>query len=83
MTVPQAVRAIVAATPGEPITMTLYDGTGALAEISLGPADAVALAGDLIERARSGYGRPISAPAFATSRARLWAKLWDTKKTKA
>lgn len=60
MTVPQAVRAIVAATPGEPITMTLYDGTGALAEISLGPADAVALAGDLIERARSGYGRDTS-----------------------
>jgi len=48
--------------------MTLYDGDGALAAISLGPAEAVALAGDLIERARAGLGRDRMATAEADAR---------------
>lgn len=54
---PRATRAVVADPPGEPATLTLYDDAGALGSIALGPADAVALASDLLLTARLRFGR--------------------------
>jgi hypothetical protein len=56
-----ATRAVVADAPGEPTTLTLYDESGGLAVIVLGPADAVRIASDLLNAARRRFGRPTSA----------------------
>jgi hypothetical protein len=47
-----ATRAVVADPPGEPTTLTLYTDDGAVASITLGPADAVGIASDLLSAAR-------------------------------
>jgi ethanolamine utilization microcompartment shell protein EutS len=54
---PRATRAVVADPPGQPATLTLYDDAGALGSVELGPAEAVALASDLLLTARLRYGR--------------------------
>ena len=51
-TTPRAGRAVVSDPPGAPSMLTLYTADQALAELQLGPAEAVALA------ARRRYGRP-------------------------
>jgi hypothetical protein len=52
-----ATRAVVTDPPGEPTILTLYGEDGALAAIPLGPADAIALASDLLNAARRRMGR--------------------------
>ena len=44
--------------PGEPTTLVLYDAEGELVRLILGPADATALASDLLLSARARMGRP-------------------------
>ena len=44
--------------PGEPTTLVLYDAEGELVRLILGPADAMALASDLLRSARARMGRP-------------------------
>jgi ethanolamine utilization microcompartment shell protein EutS len=53
--------------PGQAATLTLYDDAGALGCIVLGPAEAVALASDLLLTARLRYGRahPAEIPSEA------------------
>ena len=53
----RATRAVVADPPGHPATLILYDDRGALCSIMLGPAEAVALASDLLLTARARLGR--------------------------
>ena len=55
---PIAGRGVVSDPPGSPTTLTLYAADQALAELQLGPAEAVALASDLLLAARRRYGRP-------------------------
>ncbi len=43
--------------PGASTMLTLYTGDQALAELPLGPAEAVALASDMLNAARRRYGR--------------------------
>ena len=50
-------RAVVSDPPGAPSMLTLYAGDQALAELQLAPAEAVALASDLLLAARRRYGR--------------------------
>jgi len=57
-----ATSAVVADPPGEPTTLTLYAEDSALASITLGPAECVALASDLLNAARRRFGR---APGMA------------------
>ena len=51
-------RGVVSDPPGATTTLTLYTGDQALAALQLGPAEAVALASDLLLAARRRYGRP-------------------------
>ena len=60
---PVAGRAVVSDPPGAPSILTLYTGDQALAELQLGPAEAVALASDLLLSARRRYGRPVKVAA--------------------
>ncbi len=59
---PRAGRAVVSDPPGAPSMLTLYTGDHALAELQLAPAEAVALASDLLLSARRRYGRPSQEP---------------------
>lgn len=54
---PQAERAVVSDPVGSSARLTLYGKDGALGSIELGPADAVALASDLLLTARLRFGR--------------------------
>ena len=54
---PRAGRAVVADPPGGSTTLTMYFADKALAELPLGPAEAVALASDMLNAARRRYGR--------------------------
>ena len=54
---PIAGRAVVADRPGASMILTMYAADEALAEMQLGPAEAVALASDLLLSARVRYGR--------------------------
>jgi hypothetical protein len=65
----RATRAVVADPPGQPATLTLYNDRGALGSIVLGPADAVALASDLLLTARARLGRLLECPAIESWRA--------------
>jgi len=67
--VPRATRAIVSDPPGQPARLTLYDAEGALGSIALGPAEAVALASDLLLTARVRLGRLGDGPAIESWRA--------------
>jgi hypothetical protein len=69
MTPARSTRAIVSDPPGQPATLTLYDSDGAIGSIVLGPADAVALASDLLLTARAGLGRLLECPAIESWRA--------------
>ncbi len=51
-------RAEISDPPGEAMTLTLFAGEKALAELQIGPAEAIALASDLLLSARRRYGRP-------------------------
>jgi hypothetical protein len=64
-----AARTIVSVPPGQPTTLTLYYRDGALGSIVLGPADAVALASDLLLTARARLGRLLECPAIESWRA--------------
>ena len=50
-------RAVISDPPGGVTTIALYSADNALAELQLGPAEAVALASDLLLSARARYGR--------------------------
>lgn len=54
---PSATRAVVADPPGEPTTLTMHDESGAIATLTLGPAECIALASDLLNAARRRIGR--------------------------
>ena len=54
---PRAGRAVISDPPGSPSMLMLYTGDEALAEMQLGPAEAVALASDMLNAARRRYGR--------------------------
>ena len=54
---PRAGRAVVADAGGGPAVLTLYSSDDALAGLELAPAEAVALASDLLLSARRRYGR--------------------------
>ena len=54
---PIAGRAVISDPPGSPSMLTLFTGDEALAEMQLGPAEAVSLASDLLLSARRRYGR--------------------------
>ncbi len=56
---PVAGRAVISDPPGSPSMLTLYSADQALAELQLAPAEAVALASDLLLSARRRYGRPL------------------------
>ena len=55
--IPIAGRGVVSDPPGASTLLTLYTGDQALAELPLGPAEAVALASDMLNAARRRYGR--------------------------
>ena len=55
--IPIAGRGVVSDPPGAPSLLTLYTGDQALAQLPLGPAEAVALTSDLLLAARRRYGR--------------------------
>src|SRR5262245_1633924 len=65
----RATRAVVSDPPGQPATLTLYGDSGALGSIALGPADAVALASDLLLTARARLGQLGDGPAIESWRA--------------
>jgi hypothetical protein len=52
-----ATRAMVIEQAGEPTKLVLTSDDGALASLVLGPADAIALASDLLNAARRRLGR--------------------------
>jgi hypothetical protein len=52
-----ATRAVIADPPGEPTGLTLYSDNGPVASITLGPAECVALASDLLTAERRRFGR--------------------------
>ena len=54
---PVAGRGVVSDPAGASTLLTLYTGDQALAELPLGPAEAVALASDMLNAARRRYGR--------------------------
>ena len=54
---PVAGRGIVSDPPGGSTTLTMYFADKALAELQIGPAEAVALASDMLNAARRRYGR--------------------------
>ncbi len=54
---PRAGRAVVVDPGGDPAVLTKYAGDDALATPELAPAEAVALASDLLLSARRRYGR--------------------------
>ncbi len=56
---PVAGRAAISDPPGAMSMLTLYTGDQALATLELAPAEAVALASDLLLSARRRYGRPV------------------------
>ena len=55
---PVAGRGVVSDPPGGTTTLTLYAADQTLAELQLGPSEAIALASDLLLSARRRYGRP-------------------------
>jgi hypothetical protein len=55
--------------PGQPAALTLHDSDGAIGSIVLGPADAVAVASDLLLTARARLGRLLECPAIESWRA--------------
>ncbi len=56
---PRAGRAAISDPPGAPSMLTLYSADEALAELQLAPAEALALASDLLLSARRRCGRPM------------------------
>ncbi len=54
---PVAGRGVVSDPPGGSTTLTMYAADRALAQLPLGPAEAVALASDMLNAARRRYGR--------------------------
>ena len=55
--IPIAGRGVVSDPPGASTMLTMCAGERALAQLPLGPAEAVALASDLLLAARRRYGR--------------------------